>query len=885
MTNIQEKLEGSNARLAEVEGELQSAQNSESLLKEENQRLESTITSIQSQPSSGGEAQTKLDEMSVELQAKVRALNSANADLTAKASELQTLTKTNEELEMARQSLREKVLELEQTTIDLLPEKEAVEEQIRKEVERVREESLKHSQAYRAQLEMESKNQLRKLTSDRDRYEKQVMPLKAELSDHKKKLDELQKKVTENASIHEQLEQSTRLTHTQAKDIETLKSSLSDLQQSADIDASLKEKLASIFTDLDAEKGKLEGAVEDRTSLLKKADSYLTDRNEANKALEQAKAELLAYRADADAQLKKLTEEVKGEQDARGHAEAGKELFRKSCDAAIQEEKAKSRRNVEDLQTTLAQRDAELEKVKTEAEDYHADVEKQWQLDRADHAQKLVELRGQIEKAETAKTEALATSERSIEEQEALLNQIDGLKQRLASTEGQLKQQQVSTDDASDEPPRLKVPSLSEGITPSASERSTQPTRPRKKVDRSYNSTLDASALPVPEVLRPDSQRATSSKGQPAVREETIKDSQAEASQLTETHALEDARSGPDNFPMFSDVEQLQTTQSHPSHLDEVVEETQFDSLPSFAAFNTANAAAQAHQPNQMSSSMSMPYSNKNADLFETAHRADQAPSHSRIFRPGSGNTMRQSDPNFAIYEDSQDIRCESGKASHSSSLRYPNDTINWSQEERDKYTFRKAMPAPNSASKRVRTDSQSTAGRSRRASGPEERQPLRERRLQTPEVRGNNVRSSQGSAASSSPAYVQPTASRRTRTYSNTPADRQVSGTQTVATQDPRLAGRNPPPPPAPKRKAETNVIEGYEHERKKRLGAATNTTSSATPRRSLRSASQQSIQDLPIFPTMPANPKSSSSQSRLRTLGGGTSRVPGSKKMSKGE
>ena len=163
-----------------------------------------------------------------------------------------------------------------------------------------------------------------------------------------------------------------------------------------------------------------------------------------------------------------------------------------------------------------------------------------------------------------------------------------------------------------------------------------------------------------------------------------------------------------------------------------------------------------------------------------------------------------------------------------------------------------------------------------------QERAPLRERRLETPEGRGEAVRSSQ----SSSPAYLQPTSSRPPRTYSNGASasmKRQISRTPTTASQDPRLAGRNTAQ--APKRKAETSVVEGYEQERKKRLNAGSSAPASQTPRFSLRSNSQQSVRDLPSVPSTSAGSRASNSQSHLRTYGGSAARLAGGKKSSKGE
>lgn len=877
---LHEKLKDSNVRNSSVEQELQSAQAREGLLKEDNQKLQSKIAAFQSHPVQGGDAQVQSDETRIELQAKVKALDTATSNLAIKAAELDGLRKTNEKLVNAKQSLQQKIDELEQTRNDLVPETQAIEARIRSEVERERADALKHAQEYCAQQDMETKNKLKKLTSDRDRYEKQITPLKAELATSKRQVEELQKETAEGTASNEQLEQAKKLARSQTKEIENLKSSLGDLQQSAKVDATLKEKLASISTDLNTERTKLEEAAEEKTALLNRADRHVHDANEAKKTCEQVKAELVTYRADTGVQVEKLREALKAAQEAQRHAEAGKEHFRKSCDSAIEKEKSDGRRKVEDLQTALTEKEAELGKTRKDDEDFRAQVDEEWQVEATKQDQKQQDLRSQIQEAETAKGEALASNERSIEERRMLLDQVDVLKQRLTSTEEKLKKHQQSPAQAPEAPPRLKVPSLSEGITPSASDNSTAPTRPRKKVDRKHSLTVDASALPVPDVLRPISGRAGSSKGRQAVQKAIIEDSQAAETPPTREDDGEAARSGSGYFAMFSDVDATQIADSFPSqHPTERIEETQIDNLPSITAFDRSLSGTHIPGLNQMSSSLSVSYDNNHQVALGALQRASQAgqrPSNNRI---GDGYALRQPDNNFSIYEDTHNHDDGGQKSLHDSSSAHPRDVLDWSQEERDKYTFRKAMPQPNSASKIVRGESHSSAGGERRPSDMQQRAPLRERRLETPEVCGNSTHSS-------SPAYLQPASSRPGRTYSNTPGGsgkRKSTRTQSFPSQDPRLVGRNPSA--APKRKAESSIVEGYEHERKKRLSAAANATSSGTSRPGLRSDSQQLLSDLPAIPTMPANPRGSSSQSRLRTLAGGVSRAPVAKKTTKSE
>lgn len=882
MNGLQEKLTVSNAHVATVEQELMETKDREGLLLQEIENLKNSIEAVHSQPSSGEETHTQLEDTRAELQAKVTAFEQANASLASKASELEALRKTNEDLRTSIQSLRTKIDEQELTMRDLIPQKEAIEDRTRQEIERVRAESLQHHEEFRAQLEMEKKNQLKKLTSDRDRYEKQVIPLKDALNASKRRVEELQQSAAQGEVSNEQLDQMKKLSHTQSKEIEALKSSLSLLQESANLDASLKAKLADIASELDTERALRQEADEAKAAFLQQSDEHLKKSAEAKTTCEQAKAELATCRTSFETEIQKLAVEVQDAQEARQRAEAGQEHLKRSCDATLENESNKNRHKEEALQESLAERDTELRKVKDEAVSFQAEVEREYELMRADHVKQMDDLRHQIQKLEAARNEAVAKEEQSNKEREILLEQIDALKKRLESTEEAMtsKASRTSNPDGSLPPEALRTTT---GITPSAGFKSMEPSRPRKKVDRNYNSTIDTSALPVPEVLRPVSQGAGDLTLNPASREPFASLSQVEETQFTDLDADELLKSGTGNFNMFSEDDNVpQANELSSSHQPtEWVEETQMDSLPSFAEFNRAISTSQAFEPNLASPSLSMSYRNsQEGRTLDAMPRVIQDSQRSSLLQHAAPAAGHQT---FSIYEDSHEVNDQGAEQSrnHSSSGNV-NGTVELSQQEREKYTFRKKMPQPNSASKIVRADSQSSVNN---LPGFSQRAPLGEQRFKTPEVRGEGVASRGSTAHSSSPAYVQPTSSRPARTYSTTPAGTKPFGTQSSATQDPRLAGRNLPP--AQKRKTSAQIVEGYEPERKKRHNAASAAAMSDAPR-SLRShsqQSQQSIRDVPSFSSLAANSQGSGSQSRLRTLGGGGSRASGSRKVTRGK
>lgn len=886
MNGLQEKLTCSNARVTTVEHELVAAKDRENLLMQEIQTLKNRMEAVQSQPSSGGETQMQLEDTQAELQAKAKAIEDANASIASKTAELEALRKTNEDLQTSMQNLRAKVDEQELTMRDQVPQKEAIEQHTRKEIERVRAESLQHHEEFRAQLDMEKRNQLKKLASDRDRYEKQVNSLKAELKASKKRVEEHQQSITQDEVINAQLDQMKKLTHAKSKEIETLKSSLSTLQESADLDASLKVKLADIYSEFDTERALRQEAVKEKAAFLQQANERLKKSIEADNACVEVKAELATCRTSFETEIQKLAVELKEAQEARQRAEAGQEHLKKSCDATLENEADKNRRKEEALQASLAERDVELKKLKDEAVSFTATVEKEYELMDSEHAKQTDDLRNQIKEVEVARDEAVAKEEQSNQECGLLLEQIDALKKRLESTEEETVpkagQERNSEDGLS-----LEAPSLRKGITPSASLKSMEPSRPRKKVDRNHVPTIDTSALPAPEVLRPGSQGAANFAIKQASREPVASLSHVEETQFTGLDIDELPKAGVGNFNMFSDDGNVAQATQIPSsqHPTERIEETQIDSLPSFAEFNRTISASQGFELSRASPSLSMSYRNSQEAASGARQLVTQDSQLSSLLQGGAAPAGRQLGANFSIYEDSHEVDDQIAKQlrSHSSSGDL-NSNIELSQEELEKYTFRKKMPQPNSGSKIVRADSQ-TSVNSTRLSGLPQRALLGEQRFKTPEVRGEGIASGGSTAHSSSPAYVQPTSSRPTRTYSTATAGAKPSRTQSSAIQDPRLAGRNPPQ--LQKRKTSTQVVEGYEHERKKRTSAASAAAMSDAPRslRSNNQQSQQSIRDVPSFSSLAANSQGSGSQSRLRTFRGGASRASGSRKATKGK
>ena len=323
------------------------------------------------------------------------------------------------------------------------------------------------------------------------------------------------------------------------------------------------------------------------------------------------------------------------------------------------------------------------------------------------------------------------------------------------------------------------------------------------------------------------------------------------------------------------------------------MKETQYpDKIPTFAHFKSGMTTSPIAGALQYSSSDTM---------LPPAHVPSKR-------TPTTAHIAKTSSTEFSVYDESQAERTSSTTVDetqdelHVATVREQarwsesQERAGWTDTQLDENTLleQPAKPKPNSASKMMpREDVISRGGirqPSRHSDAPSERMGTlpREGSMDSETCRIS-------SSVSSAPDFIKNSMSTRKKsTYgaSGTPGGsrRRSSRTDVETSADPRLAGRTQQP--TPKRKSARQVFEGYEHERKKRVNAASSTdaATNSSRRRSSRSGTQVSTSDVPMFSHNQSARSGSGSQSqsqgiRSRNDGADKSRKTRSKNPSKRE
>ena len=322
-----------------------------------------------------------------------------------------------------------------------------------------------------------------------------------------------------------------------------------------------------------------------------------------------------------------------------------------------------------------------------------------------------------------------------------------------------------------------------------------------------------------------------------------------------------------------SDSDEMLDTEVQPQvpvNAQSLVPETQLaDTLTTFAAFKSSLSSSSARQ------SASLPSQSYGRSSYFPQRRPE--PSDSSSQRDQQQGRQPPS-PGFQIYEDP-----------HSS---YSKDRSQGLTD--DDFVFHKAMPKPNSASKRVaRTVSDNTA-----YSQQSYRPPAK---YQTPDLSGptngfaarpqDRPRYASKALGSdgSTPPFMKRPLSKKTQQYHGSSGDkakRRTSQRSTTPLPDPRLAARAA----GHKRAAERNEESLEQQPLPKRRMTQAAAVPPAPARRIMNdgviSRASQSVNDLPRISDVLARRPGNNDQSRMRTFGGQPSRTTGrSKKLSKRE
>ena len=852
VNGLQEQLNACNVRVANEEAQNAASHEEASRLKEQNAVLETKVSALQNKISPAENAHIQLNETKADLEKTNRALDSAKTDLESKTEQLGALTIANTTLEEQLKALENRLQDTQKSKDHSEPQHEELARKVQEAEQRTRKEMADHIENFETQLKAKANNEVKKLTGEKNRLEKQIKPLQEELASSNHLITQMQTdKSTASDALKQELERTKKHSQSLQDEIEALQSSLDDLKASSSKD--VQEKLATLSAQFTAEKTKLKQMTELNAELLQQVKRLGQAKEEIELAKEQAKADLAALRRENESQVDILQKELDEAKDNAENAAAGLEHYKESCKKSIDDANEKGDRKVEALQKRLSEAQAELKKEKENGEKFRNDVEEKWLQEQQTFKEDLEASNKKVSDAEARTSEAEASAERrlrqefqtTMDEQHASLvslqEQLEQERNRTEAAEEKLKSQQRPSSEDSKTSSYIKVPNTRDGITPTTKITPTVPPKVRKKADRSKRATAEVGVVPAPEEIRPDSRKTNSATDRTATKGPVVEESQFVSDAFAIKHAgpaTLDRDQG--SFSNTNDIDTLHLQNGSSQALPHTVPETQLeDTLPSFAAVHRSLSSTQAAPPLPPSTSFSAFAEHELNGIL--------------------GNEQIVSN-DFTVYEDGHE-REQSSQLQYSGAEPHRRANESWSQEERAKYTYQKPMPLPNSASKRVHSYNRHPNHAGRNSPGVQQRA---QDRYKTPNpdtgVSDDLANPAQpSSASSSSPVFMQAKHSnRRQSTY-------RTSQPSAGYIADPRLTGRNDQA--GTKRKADNDIVEGYEREKKKRLGVTVNNL--GRDERRDRSQQPQSINDLP---GMQAG--QSSSQTRMQHLAGGSSR-----------
>ncbi|KAK5163971.1 uncharacterized protein LTR77_010367 [Saxophila tyrrhenica] len=853
---LREQLKSSDTRISDLESQVSATQQSAAELRQQNGVLQKKLVAVEFTPPPATVNQPSPQHNSaVELEAVKAALQSAKAEVASKSEELSALVSKNVSIEDQVTTLQKRLGELQAQAEDHGREREDLLRKAKHDEGNIRQEMREHVEQVELKAKADARNELKKLSSERGRLQDHVDALKENQRASAAQIKQLQLSQKDGDANQREVDRLNKLIESQKHEIATLQSSTTNLQDAIQRESTANEKATTLSEQLIAEQTKVQAAVAEQLGLAKEVSELQTALNDSKLLEQRSKSELEKLRSDSDASHKALERAAAEAREEAKRAVAGHEILKASCDSTVKDTMSKAQRNIESLQTALAESKAETQAAKAEDLKYRAEVQHGWKQEEENHKQQVENLEQKIAEVEQEREEAqedikrvrIETSAAIESQRKSLLDQLRQLRERAEAAEAakaELEEAQLAAS-------RLEQP-MSSGMTPSATIKPRDPNRPRKKADRNSNTLTQVSPIPAPEDIRPHSNRAAPTGSKPQASGPVVEDSQVVSDPFAVQLAAVESRQSslsPEDYDILT-IREEGTAQA-----PQVVEETQFfDVQSTFPEF------------------FSEPASPVQSQIQQSALNAASTTLLSPL-----GRTLNSvhAGGNFQIHEDSQPD-AESTKGSDPNKV---TSSFFMSQAEQDQYTYKRPLPPPNSSSKRAQPPPQSSHTLQGDSYPRDNTSGVR--RYQTPVTMG-----APNSSHSSSPGFMNDsqTNARKLSTYQapgNSGGKHRQSQSHSTTTVDPRLAARNSST--NQKRKSEGQIVEGYEPERKKRASAATGAGG-----RSTRSNAQLSIASMSAGPRGSSQYESSvpRTSSHMRTLGGASSRTTrANRKVSKSE
>ncbi|KAK4896932.1 hypothetical protein LTR27_005179 [Elasticomyces elasticus] len=914
--SLQDKITASNVRSNDLQAKLHDTELREARLKDANAALQTRIDTVHTNVTPDDSHHLPLSELKAEVNAKALALECAKAELTTKTEELQILRETNSRLEEKNQSLEQQLDEMKRQVIDVDVLRRDIQGKADAELKKRRKELQEHSDRNTAEHKMKLDNAARTLTSQKDSLEKRIPALNEEITASKTKIEELQKQAIELTRKKDgEVEKTKKQAQEWKRKAEGTQSQLESLQEACKSDEALRKQYDAVRAELAQEKDKHHQSVEQKSGLVKQVEEIQQTLESARSEAADVKAQFERHQVESGAALEEKSRRLAEDEEALERSETGIAHLKGECKKEVAHAERKAKEHGDALQASLTQAQDELKQEKAKAAKFQGEVDDAWRSEEARQEQNLATANNRTLEAETQLQKAVAETERLRKELESIV---------ARHAEEQLRLQQRAVQDAA-----IRFPPAQAGITPAASNKENEPPKLRKKVDRNAHTVIATGPVAAPDILRqppPRVRQAQVLSQEPVIEETQFEDLSAE--QVTRGPVVDETQfedlptkqtvRGPvveesqlKDLPvkrmpaqefsgMSDDMLDIGSVVHHPQST-QVVEKSQYDDkLPSFGSLYRA-APPLAPSRKHASSAISVPRVSGQPNHSNTSGHFSSIPSGGHVHSNSSGhiNSSKSTMPppandphNFAIYDDEPQSQMTMGTQAAQEQIQA---SLDWTDVDKAKYTYQKAYPPPNSASKRVHQDSQREPQNKRSNAKEIEKRVTPDAYGGSRVVSGGRNNTPDNATHSSTPDFVDQASARRlksTYTPQGSSNKRRPSGNNPGLIADPRLAQRAAP---TPKRKAveHPTITAGYEAERSKRrkAGESGNVRSLTDSNRyALRGSTQPSIRDLPTIErpgsgrSTSHNPSTAShARSQMRTSGGGTYRGSrGSKKMS---
>lgn len=854
IATLRDQLQAKDTSVRDLSFQVTDLRTREAELTERNTSLKAEVDKLRECSKTADNSRSQIDDLRAELASKTNAFETVKTENISKAEELRTQVTANSTLQEQLQSVQLHLKEVQTQNLAFDAERVQLESKFRGEFEKLQKELSEHAETTYRKEKMKVDNLVQKLAQENSVLEKEVQMLRRELeavmTDREKTNKEQSNSEAESNGESNELQRQLEISK---EETAALEKAMQHALQRAD---SIEQQNKHQSSQLAAEKAKHEESVRESRAIAAQVEDLQRAVKMANSENAAAKSKLDQYRGESSLNLQDLQGQLDEAKNKLKKSEQGFEQYVMMRDAAAADAAAKSARQLSALQDNLVEEQRRFHEQEARHNEFLTEFEKYTKKTEESHDRAMNEVNCNVRDTKTQLDKALMENT-GLKAEVQRLSALNILHD--AAHLHHLEPGQTFT--------------LEPSITPTTSNKENEPPKMKRKGDRLTNAFSENEPIPVPQILRPDSNQSNKSLG-----DLMVGDSQFSAFMLSPgppqppqtdsqgCHSNVDRSVHAD--ASLENEEMLDTGLIASKQNPRTIEETPFDDkLPSFAAFNKSIMSSQVDTSEIPSSVLSVRslqgFSGKYCDNIGSA--TDVTRNHQRSIHivPGSQH-FGDSDVTQGFLDTQQADRA-------------PQDSLVPSQVEADKYTYRKSFPNPNSASKRVHHDL-------------DDRQSLKSHQssrgsVHTPRARGESQQGGGTSCHSSSPDFIYATGTRKNNTY-QTPAGsgggtHRVPWTSSTSIADPRLSRREPP---SLKRKAEDHVIEGCEHVRSKQAGTAPQSGPTGTSRYALRGSDRHSIKDLPSSSNLSSRKERETS--RMRASGNLASRsLRSSRKLSKRE